>query len=1032
MIRSIIMTNKFRKYFSAFLALIMMFSVLADAAGAAGDARDDAPGRVWNTDIRISIMSENELMKAAKMDLASWYEAVEAQKQAGLDSAISKADMLKADGNAVILEEDGLVYQLGGSSLFGKITDALDAYRLAYRLVDMLGGSSLTALFLRSRLTMNDKTVYSFQRVCDGETVAGGMLKIALDGSGNVTAVFSYFDAEANREQTLLTKAEAEALVASQTETGTILPEYTERVFLFPYDLLNLIDIESSDTSLPKDDLVWIVYTSAEEAENAQYPYIAHYVKANGVYLRSLPVRQPGDEEAESGYRKRDVFAGMEPDTYTGEITDVNGNKRTVTIPVMRSEEDGCWYLGDLERHIVFADYCEFFYGENHDLALIKSENNADWDQFDIFAIYNFIVAWDFYADMGWKSPHGTGSDVLIFNNVRYKNGTFLGTTGFVEKTEGFDVFLYSPYNADGSPHWLTAAVDAMAHEFTHGFTSTISRNYYFNDSGAINEAMSDIFGNLVEFVSNETDDTLWWIGENTGSLIRNMSDPEQCFQPAMLWGKYYSPHADKPCVIKDYGGVHKNSSLLNYIAAMLCMEYNMSYEEAVSFWLMTSMGLTPKTDYRQICSVMDWALRETGLSAAYGEVLKELIRKTRIDSSDFPEALPEGQRLVTLDLPDTKTFQDDNWTLSALQMQPKTTEELEKALALLLADKPENGDFLFENTESLGEFEDELKRPEDIKQLYIDLFRLSYWMYELFIDDSESITSWELNDTGSVPVVLENEPTLYLLYNFNLSEMKRRKTLILLDGKWYDVTDYFNGTIDEETVGAEEFFSAMKRELKKLLNGLFEDAPAETDTSAAEKLPSAGLEAVRFVAEPSRTAWYYDGVHYVLENDIMKGVENGKFKPDRTASRAMIAQMLWNMEGCPKSAGSAGYTDVDGEKWYADPIAWVSAAGLMSGCGNGLFRPDAAISREELAAALYKFARYRGLDTDAAGDMARFPDAGEVSAWAADAMRWAVGTGLVNGTADSNGVYMIAPRGNATRAQIAVMFWRFCENAAK
>ena len=264
------------------------------------------------------------------------------------------------------------------------------------------------------------------------------------------------------------------------------------------------------------EDVVWIVYTpnagGAEQAEDAEtYPFLAHYVKADGTYLCNLPVREPGDEEAIFGYRKQDVFSGMTADTYTGEITDMNGNARTVTVPVMRSEADGCWYLGDVNRRIAVANYFEAAYGENHDIVLIKSEDNASWDKEDVGFFYNYLRAYDFYADMGWIGPDGEGTDEVILSGMCYSNGMIFDNACSMGKMECWQCFSYAPYNGAGNPTGYGSALDILAHEYTHTFTATVmNQNLYENDPGAINEAMSDIMGNLVEYICKDTEDTTW------------------------------------------------------------------------------------------------------------------------------------------------------------------------------------------------------------------------------------------------------------------------------------------------------------------------------------------------------------------------------------------------------------------------------------------------------------------------------------------------------------------------------------------
>jgi len=406
------------KRFLCVICAVMLLMGQALSASAEGAAEPET-AREWQTDIRLGITCEEELMQDAGMDLKQWDETIARRVQDGLANPLTREALLAADADTLILEEDGKVYQIGASSLFGPVTDVPDAYELAYRLVELLGGSAQTVLCLNSRLTMNGKTVYSFLQICDGREVLGSTLKIALNGDQAVTAVFSCLEAEGSREWKRITREEAEAEAAARS-AGSVQPELTERRFLFLDSMTETMNLDLEDEPYPHD-LVWIVYSTNEENPE-EYPYVANYIRADGTWLHSLPVREPGDAEARCGYRIQDIFAGLTADTYTGEITDVSGKTRTVTVPVMRSEADSCWYLGDVERKIAFGDYYQKAYGENHDLVLLKSEDNT-WNSGDIYTFYNYLRAWQFYTDMGWIGPDGEGTGVLIFKGMCYSNG---------------------------------------------------------------------------------------------------------------------------------------------------------------------------------------------------------------------------------------------------------------------------------------------------------------------------------------------------------------------------------------------------------------------------------------------------------------------------------------------------------------------------------------------------------------------------------------------------------------------------------
>ena len=174
-------------------------------------------------------------------------------------------------------------------------------------------------------------------------------------------------------------------------------------------------------------------------------------------------------------------------------------------------------------------------------------------------------------------------------------------------------------------------------------------------------------------------------------------------------------------------------------------------------------------------------------------------------------------------------------------------------------------------------------------------------------------------------------------------------------------------------------------------------------------------------------SAWYCDAVEYVYENGLMSGVSGGRFAPDDTLTRAMLVQTLYAMEGRP-AAASAGFADVASGDWYASAVNWAAANGVVSGVSETGFGPNNALTREQLALILYRFAQYKGYDVTGTSDLAAYADGSSVSGWAAEAMSWAVNAGLISGV----GGNQIAPTGTATRAQVAQILMNFCENVAR
>ena len=172
---------------------------------------------------------------------------------------------------------------------------------------------------------------------------------------------------------------------------------------------------------------------------------------------------------------------------------------------------------------------------------------------------------------------------------------------------------------------------------------------------------------------------------------------------------------------------------------------------------------------------------------------------------------------------------------------------------------------------------------------------------------------------------------------------------------------------------------------------------------------------------------WFYNAVIFVNSRELFVGVNENEFAPKLPMSRAMLAAVLYRLEDGLASADACTFTDVSRDKWCAEAVAWAQATGIISGYTDGRFGINDKISREQLATILYRYAQFIGIDTVERGDISRFADAGEISAWANDAVRWAVGTGLIKG--DGAG---LNPDGQASRAEVAAIMMRFIENMVK
>lgn len=183
--------------------------------------------------------------------------------------------------------------------------------------------------------------------------------------------------------------------------------------------------------------------------------------------------------------------------------------------------------------------------------------------------------------------------------------------------------------------------------------------------------------------------------------------------------------------------------------------------------------------------------------------------------------------------------------------------------------------------------------------------------------------------------------------------------------------------------------------------------------------------------ADVAADAWYADAVQYVYENGMMSGTSETTFSPDLTTTRGMIVTILYRLEGSPDlSNENLGYpyADVDANAYYADAVYWARQNDIVSGMSAEQFAPNNAITREQMAAILYRYAQFKGYDVSVKADLSVYTDAAQVSTYATDAMAWANGAQLIAGTSQAT----LTPAGNATRAQVATILMRFCENIVK
>ena len=218
-------------------------------------------------------------------------------------------------------------------------------------------------------------------------------------------------------------------------------------------------------------------------------------------------------------------------------------------------------------------------------------------------------------------------------------------------------------------------------------------------------------------------------------------------------------------------------------------------------------------------------------------------------------------------------------------------------------------------------------------------------------------------------------------------------------------------------------------------------DVQHETDSKYTFIMPAAQVtveatfvEIEQEIEEPvqpfddvKNTDWYYDAVQFVYDRGMMNGTGDGMFSPNENTTRGMIVTILYRLEGEPDTATS-NFTDVAPGMYYADAVAWAQTNGIVNGASATMFAPDDPITREQMAAILYRYAQFKDYDVSSSNDLNEYTDAAQISPYAVTAMQWANAEGLITGDSATT----INPIGNATRAEVATILMRFVENIAQ
>ena len=528
---------------------------------------------------------------------------------------------------------DGTVETFIGEPFYeGVIGNEEDALKAIESVYDRIGADESTQLKFAQKSSSETGDYYIFNQVIGDVPVLGTMVKLIADENGKVKGLVSSIAPE-------IPGAPQNGWKTSSDDAEKIVGYY------FKEKAPETVEGASQQYFLPMPNgeqsgyYVWAVYTENTNPKN-DTAYMVHYVTEGGEYLYSEPSFGTGGLGLIGGLLPSFDFSSMQEDTWTGTVTHFNGTEEEITVPVMVDPADGTVILGDKQRQILCADAAKWNFYSN---LSVRTSAEEEFDSQEVLTYYNFIRIWDFYDSIGWHGPDGLGTPSLLLMDLVDATGEPIPNAYYAgEKDGGYQVFAF---NQD----MFGDCVDVTAHEFTHCVTmSTMMGSLYENEYGAINESLSDIQGNIIEISVDGVTDGAWLMGENCGAVTRSMSEPNLYEQPGYVWDRYYVPMAGIVTDLNDYGGVHRNSSLLNIISYRL-EEAGMPLHDQFLYWLSVTRALLPRTDFAQLAQLLPWCMEEAGYSQ-YVDAVTQAVKEADYVHTGMPEKVPEGCGMVTFE----------------------------------------------------------------------------------------------------------------------------------------------------------------------------------------------------------------------------------------------------------------------------------------------------------------------------------------------------------------------------------------------
>ena len=600
------------------------------------EMQDEYMGRKGNTLSSLTGLSDN---------------VVRADDDPAAQKVFAELERINGDELKYVTDEYGYITFLRGSILEGKCESPDEAKKALDMLLPALSYNNEMELTPGEFLEDDFGNLYViFREELDGEINESNKIKLFFDEDRNMVGLSSsvfpnYFDSDK-----VIDTAQAVDIVrdiVKQNDPDNEYYIYEDEVQL-GYRLLT-----DSLTGMDFNCRVFSVLTDNPDSDVStdEAPYLEHYVSQSGIYLGAEPKNAELAGDSTANRRMIDKWFGRsDKRSYTTVIDSINGKKQEITVPV--AYDDGKYFLEDVDRGILCADYWEFEY--NDEIKVISSETNDDWDQSYVTAYYNYITSYDFYADDGWTGPDGMGAPMILLMDYCNEDHSPIDNLSYLGQFE--QAHLFAATSRGNEYHKL---LDMIAHEYTHSVTTSILGNViYKNETGAINEGLSDILGELTELVhyaeigNSVSADKVFLMGGD-GSIVtfRDLYDPEAYRQPSAAGGVYYVPPAGVPSSMNDRGGVHVNSSVVSHILYEMAKTADIPFDEMGKIWQTVACMLVPGTGFKELAEIIPTAC-ELSKHTEYKEDISKCVEESRMAVTD-PYSYPtQGTCKVYFDLP--------------------------------------------------------------------------------------------------------------------------------------------------------------------------------------------------------------------------------------------------------------------------------------------------------------------------------------------------------------------------------------------